>query len=71
MITNNSLKSSTKKKRKKSLLNEIMHLKQELRNLKMSIDIAKTSDKEVTNVDIMRRLSQLEKNGLWCKERTN
>ena len=48
-------------KEKESLLNEIMHLKQELRNLKMSIDIAKTSDKEVTNVDIMRRLSQLEK----------
>ena len=48
-------------KEKESLLNEIMYLKQELRNLKMSIDIAKTSDKEVTNVDIMRRLSQLEK----------
>ena len=30
-------------------------------NYFLGIDIAKTSDKEVTNVDIMRRLSQLEK----------
>ena len=47
---------------KENLLNEIMELKQELRNAKASIDLAKTSEsKEVTNVDIMRRLSQLEK----------
>lgn len=46
---------------KTDLLNEIMSLKQEVRNLKMSIDIAKNGDKEVTNVDILRRLSQLEK----------
>ena len=39
-----------------------MSLKQEIRNLKMSIEIAKSGDnKEVTNVDVMRRLSQLEK----------
>lgn len=38
-----------------------MNLKQELRNVKMSIDIAKTGDKEVTNVDILRRVSNLEK----------
>ena len=38
-----------------------MNLKQELRNVKMSIDIAKTSDKEVTNMDILRRVSNLEK----------
>ena len=42
-------------------LKEIMNLKQELRNVKMSIDIAKTGDKEVTNVDILRRVSNLEK----------
>ena len=39
-----------------------MSLKQEIRNLKTSIDIAKaSSDKEVTNLDILKRLSQLEK----------
>lgn len=48
-------------KEKEELLNEIMNLKQELRNVKMSIEIAKSGDKEVTNLDILRRLSQLEK----------
>ena len=38
-----------------------MRLKQELRNVKMSIDIAKSEDKEVTNIDVLRRLSNLEK----------
>ena len=46
---------------KESLLSEIMRLKQELRNVKMSIDIIKTEDKEVTNIDVLRRLSNLEK----------
>ena len=47
---------------KEELLEEIMSLKQEIRNLKMSIEIAKSGDsKEVTNVDVMKRLSQLEK----------
>ena len=47
---------------KEELLEEIMSLKQEIRNLKMSIEIAKSSDtREVTNVDVMKRLSQLEK----------
>lgn len=48
-------------KEKEEYLKEIMNLKQELRNVKMSIDIAKTGDKEVTNVDILRRVSNLEK----------
>ena len=49
-------------KEKADLLGEIMSLKQEIRNLKTSIDIAKaSSDKEVTNLDILKRLSQLEK----------
>lgn len=48
-------------KEKEELLNEIMRLKQELRNVKTSIEIAKSGESEVTNVDIMRRLSQLEK----------
>ena len=46
---------------KESLQREIMNLKQELRNVKMSIDIAKNDDKEVTNLDILRRVSNLEK----------
>ncbi len=49
-------------KEKEELLHEIMNLKQELRNVKMNMEIAKTSDHgEVTNIDIMRRLSHLEK----------
>lgn len=48
-------------KEKEELQKEIMNLKQELRNVKMSIDIAKGEDKEVTNVDIIRRISNLEK----------
>lgn len=50
-------------KEKADLLTENMNLKQELRNFKMTMEVA-TSNKangEVTNVDIMRRLSQLEK----------
>ncbi len=57
-----------KDKEKEELLDEIMSLKQENRNLKTSLEIAKTSDDEegnsnkaVSNVDIMKRLSQLEK----------
>jgi len=46
---------------KEELLKEIMNLKQELRNVKMSIDVAKTGDKEVTNLDVLRRISNLEK----------
>ncbi len=51
----------TLEKEKEEHLKEIMNLKQELRNVKMSIDIAKTGDKEVTNLDILRRVSNLEK----------
>jgi len=51
-------------KEKEDMLGEIMNLKQEIRNLKMNMEIAKTStktDREVTNIDVMRRLAQLEK----------
>ncbi len=50
-------------KEKADLLGEIMNLKQELRNLKMSMEVARNNVDvpEVTNVDILRRLSQLEK----------
>jgi DivIVA domain-containing protein len=57
-----------KEKEKEELLEEIMSLKQEIRNLKTSLEIAKSQEeddlgntKSVSNVDIMRRLSQLEK----------
>jgi len=56
-----------KDKEKEELLDEIMSLKQENRNLKTSLEIAKTSEDDETgnkgtsNVDIMKRLSQLEK----------
>lgn len=50
-------------KEKADLLGEIMKLKQELRNLKMSAEIVKNGKEmpEVTNVDLLRRLSKLEK----------
>lgn len=50
-------------KDKAELLREIMALKQELRNAKISAEIVKnnTDTAEISNVDILRRLSQLEK----------
>lgn len=51
-------------KEKEELLEEIMNLKQEIRNLKISIDIVKngeTTANNVSNVDVLKRLSQLEK----------
>ena len=50
-------------KEKADLLGEVMNLKQELRNSKLSVEVASNSkaNGEITNVDIMRRLSQLEK----------
>ncbi|MBQ9853710.1 MAG: cell division regulator GpsB [Bacilli bacterium] len=46
---------------KNKLLLENDNLKQEVRNLRSSIDTLKTSSKEITNVDLIRRISQLEK----------
>ncbi|MBE6157841.1 MAG: cell division regulator GpsB [Firmicutes bacterium] len=50
-------------KEKADLLGEIMNLKQELRNSKMNMEVARgnSDTPEVTNVDILRRLSHLEK----------
>jgi len=45
----------------KTLTVENENLKQEVRNLKSSIETLKTEEKEVTNVDLIRRISQLEK----------
>jgi DivIVA domain-containing protein len=40
---------------------ENLELKHQLRSAKEREEILKSSDKEITNVDILRRLSQLEK----------
>lgn len=48
-------------KEKSILMRENQELKQEIRNLKDSIEAARFGEKEVTNVDLLRRISQLEK----------
>lgn len=48
-------------KDRKTLIEENQALKNEVRNLKSSIEAAKMGDKEITNVDLLRRVSQLEK----------
>ena len=44
-----------------SLVDQNNSLKQEIRALKSSIETVKGGEKEVTNVDLLRRISQLEK----------
>ena len=51
-------------KEKADLLNENMSLKQQLRSTELSIEAAKNNadtNSEITSVDVLRRLSQLEK----------
>ena len=48
-------------KDKKVLMEENSALRNEVRNLKSSIEAAKIGEKEITNVDLLRRISQLEK----------
>ena len=57
-------------KEKADLLGEIMNLKQELRNSKLNMEVASNTrlKGENTNIDIMRRLSQLEKMVYGTKE---
>ena len=43
------------------LAEENEKLKSEIRNLKSNLDALKYAEKEVTNVDLIRRVSQLEK----------
>ena len=43
------------------LTKENAELKQEMRNLKSNIETVKGKEKEITNVDLLRRISQLEK----------
>lgn len=44
-----------------NMTREILDLKHKLRNAKANMDIVKNSNREVTNVDLLRRISQLEK----------
>ena len=43
------------------LVSENEALKQEVRNLRSDLEALKSVEKEVTNVDLIRRVSQLEK----------
>ena len=43
------------------LIEENEELKTEIRNLKSNMEALKYSEKEITNVDLIRRVSQLEK----------
>lgn len=53
---------NTLEKEKADLLAENVNLKQELRNSKLNMEVIRSSEPvEVNNVDILRRLSQLEK----------
>ena len=49
------------KKENEKLEEENTSLKQEMRSLKSSIETVKGGEKEITNVDLLRRISQLEK----------
>lgn len=56
---NNIIKALEKER--KALVAENQELKQEIRNMKASIEAVKSEEKEITNVDLLRRISQLEK----------
>lgn len=56
---NNIIKHLTEENR--NLSDENTSLKQEIRSLKSSIETVKGGEKEITNVDLLRRISQLEK----------
>ena len=56
---NNIIRNLEKEKRALAL--EKKNLKNEARNLRSSIEAARIGEKEITNVDLLRRISQLEK----------
>ncbi len=56
---NNIIRNLEKEKRALAL--EKQNLKNEARNLRSSIEAARIGEKEITNVDLLRRISQLEK----------
>ena len=56
---NNIIRNLEKEKRALALENQ--NLKNEARNLRSSIEAARIGEKEITNVDLLRRISQIEK----------
>ena len=59
-------------KEKNELTNEVLKLKQELRDASVNIEIAKAgSTSNVSNVDILKRLSNLEKVIFGKEEKDN
>ena len=56
---NNIIRNLEQEKRALALENQ--NLKNEARNLRSSIEAARIGEKEITNVDLLRRISQLEK----------
>ena len=53
---------NTLEKEKANLMAEIVNLKQDLRNSKLNMEVVRNSENsEISNVDIIRRLSQPEK----------
>ena len=56
---NNIIRNLEKEKRALAIENQ--NLKNEARNLRSSIEAARIGEKEITNVDLLRRISQLEK----------
>ena len=56
---NNIIKTLRETNEKLTLENE--ELRQQLRSLESSIETARGKEKEITNVDLLRRISQLEK----------
>lgn len=56
---NNIIKNLREENRR--LMDENASLKQEVRSLKSSIETVKGNEKEITNVDLLKRISQLEK----------
>ena len=56
---NNIIRSLEKER--KALYIENQELKNEVRNLKSNFDAARIGEKEITNIDLLRRISQLEK----------
>ena len=56
---NNIIRNLEKEKRALTIENQ--NLKNEVRNLRSSIEAARIGEKEITNVDLLRRISQLEK----------
>jgi DivIVA domain-containing protein len=52
---------NTLREENKKLSLENTNLKQEIRNLNSSIETVKGNEKEITNVDLLKRISRLEK----------